>query len=60
MTHNTGLEWKIYVGENEISVYIDDPSEGFWFRSIAEAEQFRRTLANPDIDPMTAYWKLAE
>ena len=61
MTHNSSLDWKVYDnGENSFSVYYDHPSEGFWFRDRAEAENFRRTLANPDIDPMTAYWKLAK
>ena len=61
MTHNTGLDWKIYVnGENSFSVYYDHPSEGFWFRNYADAEQFRHTLANdPNLDPFTVfatYW----
>ena len=61
MAHNP-LDWKIYVaGETSISVYCDHPSEGFWFRDHTEAENFRHTLANdPNIDPLTAYWKLAK
>ena len=60
MAHN--LDWKIYVaGETSISVYLDRPAEGYWFRDFAEADQFRLTLANdPNLDPLTAYWKLAK
>jgi hypothetical protein len=58
MTHNP---WKIYVNdENSYSVYIDHPSEGYWFNSRAEAENFQRALADENIDPMTAYARLQE
>lgn len=58
MTHNS-LDWKVYAGENEFSVYYDSPSEGFWFRDRAEAENFRRTLIDDQsLDPFTVfiYW----
>lgn len=55
------LDWKIYVNdENSYSVYYDCPEEGYWFSDRNKAEQFRLTLANPDTDPMTAYWKLVK
>lgn len=63
MAHNS-LDWKVYVAdENSVSVYYDSPAEGFWFRSLTDAEQFRHTLANnPNLDPMTAFahWKPAK
>ena len=58
MTHNP-LSWKIYAADGTFSVYCDRPAEGYWFRDFADADQFRRALANdPNIDPQTAfsYW----
>lgn len=58
MTHNP---WKIYETGDSFSVYLDgDPAEGFWFSSIADAENFRSMLADENIDPITAYARLQE
>lgn len=61
MTHNTGLDWKIYETGDSFSVFYDSPSEGFWFNNRAEAENFRSAIAdNPNLDPFVAYWKLTK